>query len=482
LRNGYHHLIDSISVDLGGTNIVNQQPYTNLFVSYKMMTTWSHSDVAKYGSCLCFFPDSSSSFSRYAAASADGIGVTNNVITPKVNLLTTVAALAATWPTYATPGYKGDLINKGFLKRLQVTGYDPLTAAGLNGTASLFNTVALAQATARSYFQNNGGAAAARVYYWSLMATIRMRDLHDVFARFPLTKGCYFKITLNYNSSINTITVTNAPTMTINAVGDVTVVGHTNPIMVASSGFQNPNYYTTAPGGNFLIATGVKSATVNNVAVPHTILQSCRMYVPCYLMNATYEQQYLSLHPSKEVIYRDLYQFSVINTAATASFQYLATNGIVNAKSLVLIPFINAAANGPIAINPLTNPFSSEGGTTTPLLAVTQFQVQVSGINIFETALSYGYEQFLREVASVNAINGGMVPGWTSGLIGELDWKNGYGYLVVDLSRRLPLDDSVPKSILVQGVNSSAVAIDLVGFVEYQRSFRIELLTGNLIY
>jgi len=272
--------------------------------------------------------------------------------------------------------------------------------------------------------------------------------------------------------------------MTINALGDVTVVGHTNPIMIASAGYNNPNYNTNFLGANFRVATGVKSATVNNVQVANANLPACRMYVPCYLMNPTYEQQYLSLHPTKEVVYRDIYQFSVTNTTAGQPIQYLATNGIVNAKSLVLIPLINAAANGPAnnPINPLTNPFSSEGGTTTPLLAVTQFQVQVSGINMFETALSYGYEQFLREVASVNAINGGMVPGWTSGLIGELDWKNGYGYLVCDLSRRLPLDDSVAKSILVQGINSSTVAIDLIGFVEYQRSFRIELLTGNLVY
>jgi hypothetical protein len=85
----------------------------------------------------------------------------------------------------------------------------------------------------------------------------------------------------------------------------------------------------------------------------------------------------------------------------------------------------------------------------------------VSGISIFETALSYQYEQFMREVVSVNAINGGLTSGWTSGLIGELEWSNGFGVLVANLSRRPP--------------------VDYYGFLEYQRSFRIDLLNGQIV-
>jgi len=53
----------------------------------------------------------------------------------------------------------------------------------------------------------------------------------------------------------------------------------------------------------------------------------------------------------------------------------------------------------------------------------------------------------------MNALNGGLSTGVVNGLIGHYEWENAFRYYVCDLSRRLPAKDSVPKSIVLQGIN-----------------------------
>jgi hypothetical protein len=68
LKNGYHQLIDSIQVDYNSTNVVQLTSYTNFYVSYKLMTTFSQDDIYKYGAAINFFPDSATAFQYNAAA------------------------------------------------------------------------------------------------------------------------------------------------------------------------------------------------------------------------------------------------------------------------------------------------------------------------------------------------------------------------------------------------------------------------------
>ena len=204
------------------------------------------------------------------------------------------------------------------------------------------------------------------------------------------------------------------------------------------------------------VACGIGSVTLTGTTAVHNILTSCRMYVPLYTMNPTYEDQYLSLNPRKEVIYRDIYNYNALNVSAGASFTTLLTNGITNPKCLVIIPILNGSTAGNNAntlFPPHQSPFTSEPATTSPLLAIQNFNVQVSGINLFPQNQTYDFDQFMTELKNANAINGGITTDLTSGLIGEAEFSSGYRYYVADLSRRLPLDDSVPKSIQIIGTN-----------------------------
>jgi hypothetical protein len=104
--------------------------------------------------------------------------------------------------------------------------------------------------------------------------------------------------------------------------------------------------------------------------------------------------------------------------------------------------------------------------------------VVVSGQNSIYNTQRYSFEEFNNQLYGVNAVNGGMTDGLTSGLIDRLGFDMEYGYYYVDLSRMLPVEESVPKSIQLIGQNLSQSNIDLFCFIEYGVSVSVDILTG----
>ena len=90
----------------------------------------------------------------------------------------------------------------------------------------------------------------------------------------------------------------------------------------------------------------------------------------------------------------------------------------------------------------------------------------------------YTYEQFLNQQYGHLAVNGGLTDGLTSGLIDQIGWETSMCYWYVDCSRMLPVEEQVPKSVNIIGNNLSALAIDLIVFVEYKCGLSIDVLSG----
>jgi hypothetical protein len=231
-------------------------------------------------------------------------------------------------------------------------------------------------------------------------------------------------------------------------------------------------------GGNQLL-----NATPNKPSLP---MAQCRLYVPAYIMEPTLDKQLTTIRPTREVTYTDIYNFNITGIGSTQTFNNILTNGIVNPKQVIIMPFATpgAAAAGlflNVSVPTYQSPFDTAPGTTTPMAAITQFQVQVGGQNMLQQNFQYDFENFFNEVSQINAINGGASTGITCGLIGQYEWDNAYRYYVVDISRRLSSEDSVPKSIVIQGINASSVSLDLVCFIVYERKVVIDMNTGALV-
>tara|TARA_R110000764_G_scaffold95044_6_gene178833 strand:- start:348 stop:947 length:600 start_codon:yes stop_codon:yes gene_type:complete len=195
-----------------------------------------------------------------------------------------------------------------------------------------------------------------------------------------------------------------------------------------------------------------------------------------------FEQAYLS-SPVKQIKYTDIYQYQINGVGANGLVNNLVTNGIANIKSILILPFYSSSAQTnsglPAGLPVYQSPFDVAGtGATSPSCLIGNFNVVVSGQNAIYNTQRYAFEQFNNQLYGVNAVNGGMTDGLTSGLVDRLGFDTNYCYYYVDLSRMLPVEESVPKSIQVIGQNMSGKIVDYFVFVEYGVEVSVDALTG----
>ena len=503
-----------MTLEFNNQNVVQQTPFLNVFRSFKAHTSFSLDDVLNEGYTIGYSPDSAGSWSFAPTSlntnplSANGVGLCNNKAVGVSLARTPVAtgAITTSTPFYLATASAGLPVggisgagasnpsglyggvhshNRGFAERQEWYCYDPITQTAGNGLGQgLINDSATSNAVYRAYripYATNGKIG------WSVMAKLRLKDLSDFFLKAPLLKGSTIRFYINTNQTTLTFNTTAG---TINADGtplayplltcpQVSVLGGlTNPLMVASAGIGQglaslpalpaPDFYT-------LSVNIFKSAD----GVFQSALQSCRLYAPVYKMNPLAEQRYLQLAPTKKVDYNDIFQYQFSNIGAGETFNILVSNGITDIQSVLVVPFLTANANG-TAFNTLLSPFSTSGATPDPI-TLTNFNILVSGINLFLNNQYYDYEQFNQELKSSNQLNGSLTTGLASGLISEDMFSRGYRYYYGNASRVLPSEVGVSRSIQIQGINQSLVACNLMVFVEFKRSLTIDISTGARI-
>jgi hypothetical protein len=474
LKNGTHQIIQSLSVSINNTSVVQLSNYLNHYIQYKMLTSLSDSDVKKWGASMAFAPDSATSFRYSGAGTADGAGFTNN--RPNSNVAV----------DYSSKAFK-TTFNSGFSERLRNVEdlSTSVTDAWYNQTMGggvLATTKTACQQNGISYFETKSATQAA-VY---ILATIRFKDMADLFSELPLLRGTYVTAVLNYNASVQTISIVkNTGVMTSSTP---LITGLSNPLLVSSAAANQPNAgFAAAMGAGetaaLYVSCNVGTARSSNgtADVSNPLLGGrTRVSADLYSMNPIFEQRYLSLK-TKDVYYTDIYTFLYQNQiGAGQPFNFLATNGISQPTAVIVVPYCSKSSNTGLTTVPIyQSPFASEPGTTSTI-PITNLNIQVSGQNIFQDNFQYDYQQFLTELASINALNGGASTGITSGLISQQDFQYGYRYAVADLSRRLPNDD-ISRSISVLGTNNSGVAIDILVIIEYRRKLTFDLDTGAIV-
>jgi hypothetical protein len=128
------------------------------------------------------------------------------------------------------------------------------------------------------------------------------------------------------------------------------------------------------------------------------------------------------------------------------------------------------------------SPFCSTPASPDPL-AILNFQIQVSGKNLFINQLQYDYETFCEQLVSSNQLNGSLTTSLASGLVSKTDFQYLYRYYYGNCSRSLPSEEGVAKSIQIQGtiLNPANIGVDLMVFVEFEREITIDVRTGARI-
>lgn len=458
LKSGSHHLIDSIQVQCNNSNAVQQQSFTNFYVNYKVLSTWSGDSLTKWGSQTLVSPDSPASYVYQTGTGArGGTSFLNN------------RPYTSSLPRTYTDADARQEYNKGLQERVEAVA----PSDGWGNLGTMDSTTQMDQ-SGKTYFQG-GSSGADSVHVLKLLATIRLKDLSDFFENLPLTRGLQLRMNIIYNSARVTIDCSNGHTMTLSDTNVVQLSGNTVPFMLSDSDVGQPmRDVAVTTTGNLSVECGIVS-TSNPAGSAADLLSACRLYVPAYIMSPLAEQQYLSLG-EKRVEYTDIYQYTIKNV--NTNFQQILTNGITNPVSLIIVPVVNSADNQ--SLTPFKSPFDSCPATTAPLASITNFNVLISGRNLFQQDIDYDFNIYQNEIARSNALTGAVENQLTSGLLSRFAWENGYRYYVVDLSRREESDDVVPLSIQVKGKNNTSKNMDYYCFVVYKRSLTIDLASGSV--
>lgn len=467
LKNNYASVIHSISVDLQGSTIIQQTAWINLWNNFRLMTTLSWQDVATIGPSIGFYPDSAAAFEASLAVGLCGVGVCNN------NNFQLAPVVSGTYNAQES-------FNRGLYERQRAINLNLSAPMGVGG-AQTFTTL-ISDTNMRniykSYIQTNlGGLAGINNFQIVIMANIMLKHLHPFFDKMVLSKGVFMKITLILNNATTRFTAVATTSLGVPTVNVPS--GGINPIMVSSMNTSNGNRALEA--GTYSVSLSVGASVlggVNSLTVGGNLAKSVMLQVPSVVFNPVYESAYLS-SPVKSIEYSDVYSYQVLNIASGATINNLITNGIAGIKSVLVLPFFNSAYNATLALSPLLSPYDcAGGGTTSPLAHLYNFNVQISGQNAIYNNQRYTYEAFLQQLNGQNAINGNLVDGLGSGLISQLDFENKYCYYYVNVDRQLPIERSVPKSVVLQGINASAYAVDYYIFIEYSQSLSLNVLLG----
>jgi hypothetical protein len=454
-----------------------------------------------------------------ALAGTPGAPATFPTIEEGTDIMNVVSYNEETQATSFSSAVRSSTYNKGFYRRQQWLNFSPQNNPGglgqFGSNQSALITTAQMSAIFRSYTQ---AIPQQRAYVFD--AVIRMKDICDMFSKMPMVKGGTMRLYINTNQCYFTAQYCSGTYLdSVAAQGNVQVYGEqaeynqlcltsspiilggggTNPIMLASSdigqgGFQAVGLLPASAGANSTLNVAVGLSIVRTqfpqlinaispaIACPIT---STRLYCPAYTMSPLAEQRLLSLCPTKKVVYNDIFYYTFPDVAAGQTFSFLVSNGIPNLRGCLVVPTLRqnangTAANGSVVCDSILSPFSTSPATPDPI-ALTNFNIQVSGKNLFITNLLYDYEVFAEQLVSSNQLNGSLTTSLASGQISFSDFERLYRYYYGNISRSIPSEDGVAKAIQVVGQNASTQTISFQVFLEFERTITIDLRTGARI-
>ena len=478
LKSGYWNLINSMSVMIDNKECVQITPNLNYFLNFKVNSSYSADDLKINSHILGHCPDSATSwgYTPISTLTNNGEGFYNNTISPTFN--STLAGASTLF---------GDGSNYGAFQRSQ---FVPRVDATANSKWNNVKTATQVQSEVKSYLTGATSAVASGYRVQYITATIRLKDISDIFEKLPLMRGfnCVLTINLNvgnihaYKNGATNITLgDSASTTTAKIASNVAVSNGGSLPFLITKGTTDFITATNADTGSINVGcyyASVRPSAVGNqsaFSIPAHPLTTARCYAPLITLQPERALSYISDNKKKLVTYRDLLFFYFPNVTSGSPFNYQLAPSINNMKSILVIPNLGSNVLG---IPEGQSPFDTCPSTTAPL-SIYNFNVQVASQNILQQNIQYGFEQFMFNTGGALSINGGDSIGLASGLIGFTEWDNIYKYYYVNLARRLP-SDNLGKSVSILGQNNNSLAMDLYIFIEVEKSMIIDIETGRV--
>jgi hypothetical protein len=212
LKNGFSNLIYSMEIQASNNAVVSTMSQSGLMIGYKLMTGMSQDDTVNLAPTLHFGKDDALGTTYESAPNAKGLGECNNRIKPSVFNPTS---------GYGKTGFGGS--NKGRLDRMVNTSYDP-TQTG--------ESVANLNQSGKNYCVRDPNG---KFVNYNILINVPLTLLSDFFAKTPMVKGVYYRITLNLNvGCTTTMSVANGTFTSVSTSSQNGVV----PYMISPKGLM----------------------------------------------------------------------------------------------------------------------------------------------------------------------------------------------------------------------------------------------------
>jgi hypothetical protein len=227
----------------------------------------------------------------------------------------------------------------------------------------------------------------------------------------------------------------------------------------------------------FVVKSAIANLTVGLIDYKHKF-QKCHLYVPAYILNPEADRLYLS-NKVKVIDYLDIDQYT-FSCAANGEINQVITNGIKGMRRLIMVGLIEDG-NGTTGKPAQSSPFTSEPSTTSPF-KIDNMNVFLAGNPIYESSkMRYDYEQFLQELNGAQGVQANLTQGLCSGRISLQDFNNNYHYIVVNLDRKLPENESVSQTLSITGKLVCGKNVKFFCFIERYKQIKIDVDNGMIV-
>jgi len=501
LKNGPFNIFDSFQVEYNSVQVVNATTYINAYLNMRLNTELSESDQTLHGDTFNYYKDNSSSWIYSEGASSSGRGMCNNR-----NGFNKVNACSS----------NGDeIFNEGMMRRQMRIQNGTVAKNGKDKLYDAMNTNPY-KTYNLDYVEHT---ATYMVYYYTILVPLNWMPF---FKELPLIRNGNMKLTFSLNSncgvvvkkttaglldftsfsgSCNTfplmvassnvlIKTSGTNTVKLAAAADVTnAILQTNSASLASAGSTDvaigcgsSNILITTEATLYISYSVIKcNSTLGGGANTHasfnlqTKKSQCRILVPTYQLTPEYSKIYESI-TEKKIPFLNIVGGQIFNVLPNSNFDKVIVQSIARAKRIIICPFLAGGAYGNGTANDgsgtpfseFKSPFSCAPSQTAPVLPLlTQMQITVASVlPVFQNPQNVYYEHYLNDI-NTTGLNFGLVQGASSSTLSMKDCANCYGYFIAHLDRRNAMDDDVPISIQITGMNNCKKALDLYCFIEY---------------
>lgn len=527
LKNTVYQLINGFTLNVGNQTVVPLQTWSFIPIVHEILTSWNANDVAVLGDTIMFGKDDTesiawlepdgdsayfedNSFLGRSTANYLNIATPGNTLNANQQLdmfytLPFMTGNAGRWKRARLNLVPGNVVSaNNALNAIQGSNFGFFGSSGFT-TNSRAGTSGLGTVTFTPDNQDlttSSLALMSTAVTYALTLKIPMRFMHDIFAKTPLIRGALwqlyvhltipctalFKVGAMTTHSHNYIPYETEPQCTTAVAGYCPFI--VSPVSNAGAterGFATPFFPTAFSTGLCLNSTGEPAAGAVQFTVTMQVPQksgACVLQVCMADLDLPQNEKYMA-NPVKQVVYRDwirVQNSSMMNkTMQDNPLRSTITSGMGNLRQLLVFPYLPKS---------MVNGVSSAGGTALPYFYATQLQVYISGRPLFDKPIDYTFDQFWREIKGCGAPDGAANDGFRVGMIGERDYVTGYGALVINLERHAADSDSVPVSVDIEfnanwgtnNANSAASpAYSLVAYLKFDRTFKINCLTGQLM-